>query len=286
MLLKEEILWTEPVKSNPCCTEWKALADCDVFDDLKENVSTNLFNLDVALHGGIAPEVYALVGRNFDERHALFIHLAEQFAQNDYHVIYLTCNDSPQSIMNKLLLRCDYKLYRNESSTVPFILQQLESSPEKQSLFLKQLYRISQKIIVETQPSINLLELEERISKLSEISKVVLLLDDQQFCPIELIDYEYYGNKLNSLREIAQRFKVPIISNVTLPKEEYWALKEGFPTKVGIENYADTIILFEKSQPANTPYVLNIKILSKTLYIKEQFVSLTYHPLHCYFQDA
>lgn len=274
------------MQSNPNCSGWTSLADYDVFGGLNEKVATNLCNLDVALLGGIAPEVYALVGRNFDERHALLIHLAEQFALSDYHVIYLTCNDSPQSIMNKLLLRCDYKLYRNESSTVPMILQQLESSPEKQSLFLKQLYRISQKIIVENQPSINLLELKERISKLSEISKVVLLLDDQQFCPIEPIDYEYYGNKFNSLSEITQRFEVPVLSTVTLPKEEYRTLKEGFPTKVGIENYADTIFLFEKYQPTNTPYVVNVKILSKTLYIKEQFVSLTYHPSHCYFQDA
>lgn len=269
------------MQSNPNCSGWTSLADFDVFDGLNEKVPTNLCNLDVALLGGIAPEVYALVGRNFDERHALLIHLAEQFAHNDYHVIYLTCNDSPQNIMNKLLLRCDYKLYRNESSTIPTILQQLESSPKNQPLFLKQLYKIFQNIIVENQPSIILLE--ERISKLCENSKVVLLLDDQQFCPI---DYEYYSNKFNSLSEIAQQFKVPILSTVTLPKEEYGTLKEGFPTKVGIENYADTIFLFEKSRSTNTPYVLNVKILSKTLCIKEQFVSLTYHPTHCYFQDA
>jgi len=284
--LKEEILWTDPMQSNPNCSGWTSLADYYVFDGLNEKLPTNLCNLDVALLGGIAPEVYALVGRNFDERHALLIHLAEQFAHNDYHILYLTSNDSPQSIMNKLLLRCDYKLYRNESSTVPMILQQLQSSPEKQSLFLKQLYKISQKIMVKNQPFVNLSELEEIISKLSEISKVVLLLDEQPCCPIEPIDYEYYGNKFNSLSIIAQQFKVPVLSTVTLPKKEYGTLKEGFPTKVGIENYADTIFLFEKSKPINTPYVLNVKILSKTLCIKEQFVSLTYHPTHCYFQDA
>ncbi|WP_016994704.1 hypothetical protein [Lysinibacillus boronitolerans] len=255
------------------------------FTRLNNKVSSGLMNLDCALNGGISPELYVFVGKLYDERSALFLHVAEHFIQQGYHVIYYSFYDSLQSIHNKLLLRCDYKLNRNASSTVPTILQELESSPTKLAQFQQHLNLIANKLTVENKPFVKLNELEDLLSAIGKEGKVVVLLDERQLRPNTSIDIEYCCEHLTELQQIAQLYQVPIFSMSTLSKEDYGALQEGCLTSIGIETSADNIVLCEPTTPLSTPYVLNLKVFGKSVNPLKS-VPLTYHPSHYFFQDA
>lgn len=255
------------------------------FTRLNNKVTSGLMNLDSALNGGISPELYVFVGKLYDERSVLFLHVAEHFIQQGYQVIYYSFYDSLESIHNKLLLRCDYKFNRNASSTVPTILQELESSPTKLAQFQQHLNFIANKITVENRPFVKLNELEDLLSAIGKEGKVVVLLDERQLRPTADFDNEYNRSHLAQLKQIAQTYHVPIFANSTLSKDDYGALQTGCLTTIDIENYVDNIVLIEPTTPLSMPYVLNLKVFGKSINPLKS-VPLTYHPAHYYFQDA
>lgn len=252
---------------------------------LTNKLSSGLTNIDNALQGGFSPEFYAFVGRLGDARYALFTHFIEQFIREGYQIIYYSFYESIQSIQNKLLMRHDYKLNRDATSTIPSILHQLESFPKKLALFQQYANTISHNLYVENMPFVKMDDLKRTLSAIAKEGKVVVLLDERQLRPTELIDHEYFCSHLNELKEIAHSYHVPILANVTLSKEDYDALQEGFLTEVGIENVIDNLILFEKAPLLLTPYMLNLTVMSKSM-AQRKPVQLTYHPSHFYFQDA
>lgn len=261
----------------------------DIYEELnaclKNKLSTGLTNVDNALQGGFSPELYVFVGRLGDARYALFIHLIEQFIREGYHIIYYSFYESIQSIHNKLLMRHDYKLHRDATSTIPSIVHQLESSPHQLELFQKYVNKIFHNLHVKNTPFVKITNLKETLSSIAKEKKVVVLIDERQLHPLELIDYEYCRSHLNELKEIAQSFNVPILSNVMLSKEDHFALQEGFLTEVGIENVVDNLITFEQTPASLTPYTMNLTVMSKSL-VQMKPVPLTYHSSHYYFQDA
>ncbi|MFJ7368275.1 hypothetical protein ACIQVU_02325 [Lysinibacillus sp. NPDC098008] len=261
----------------------------DMYEELtvcaKNKLSTGLTNFDSGLQGGFSPELYIFVGRLYDERYALFTHLIEQFAREGYQILYYSFYESIQSIQNKFLMRHDYKFHRDATSTIPSIVHQLESSPHQLALFQQYVNKIFHNLHVENTPFVKTTNLKETLSAIAKEDKVVVLLDERQLRPLELMDYEYCRSHLNELKEIAHSFNVPILSNVMLSKEDHFALQEGFLTEVGIENVVDNFIIFEQTPVLLTPYTVNLTVMSKSM-AQSKPVPLTYHSSHYYFQDA
>lgn len=252
---------------------------------LTNKLSSGLTNLDNALQGGFSPELYAFVGRLGDARYALFTHFIEQFIREGYHIIYYSFYESIQSIHNKLLMRHDYKFHRDATSTIPSIVHQLESSPHQLALFQQYVNKIFHNLHVKNTPFVKITNLKETLSSIAKEGKVVVLIDERQLRPNELIDHEYFCSHLNELKEIAHSYHVPILANVTLLKEDHDALQQGFLTEVGIENVVDNLIIFEPTPALITPYTMNLSVMSKSM-AQRKPVQLTYHPSHYYFQDA
>lgn len=262
------------------------------YDNLQEWIAltvdklpTGLNNLDLPLSGGFSPELYAFIGRLYDERYALFTHLIAQFAREGYQILYYSFYESIQSIQNKLLMRHDYKLNRDATSTIPSILHQLESSPKGLVLFQQHINTISHNLYVENKHFVKTDELKQTLSAIAKEGKVVVLLDERQLRPTELMDHQYCRSHLNELKEIARSYHVPILANVMLSKEDHEALQQGFLTNVGIENVVDNLIIFEQTPVLLTPYTVNVTVMSKSL-AQRKPVPLCYHPTQYYFQDA
>lgn len=257
----------------------------------EQKVSTGLSNLDVALGGGISPQLYCLIGRMSDERNPFLSFMAEHLASNGYTVLYFTNHDTENTLLQQILARHDYKRYRDQSPYLPDIINKISSSHRTLQEYQASLYPILTTIQVETCTYIDAEVVEEKISSYKKMNSKVAILIDEQELPIQHSKIERISERiyLKNINKIAIQYEVPIIMNVTLAKGDFERITAGFRTTLEIETIVDNIILFTKPEPIHAtlnPFVLKLVIRSKSSPYHSQMAHLTYHPTHFYFQDA
>lgn len=261
----------------------------------EQKVSAGLSNLDVALSGGFSPQLHALIGRMGDERNAFLSFMAEHLASNGYNVLYYTSNDTANSILQKILVRHNYKLHREQAPSLSAVISKITSSSRTLQEYQTSLYPILTNIYVETCNYVDTDLLVDMIKSCKKTNpKVAILLDEEERpiyqCIIDRIRDQIH---LRAINKIANEYEVPIFMNVTLAKGDFERITAGFRTTIEIETNVDNIILFSNHVSPNetfhstfNPYVIKLIIRSNTSPYKTQITHLTYHPAHFYFQDA
>ncbi|MFD1203630.1 hypothetical protein ACFQ38_00565 [Sporosarcina contaminans] len=263
----------------------------------EQKVSAGLSNLDVALSGGFSPQLHALIGRMGDERNAFLSFMAEHLALNGYKVLYYTSHDTANSILQKILVRHDYKLHREQAPSLSAIISKISSSSRTLQEYQTSLYPILTNIHVETNNCVDTDLLVDMIKSFKRTnSKVVILLDEEEPPIYQRTIYRIRDQiHIRTINKIANEYEVPILMNVTLAKGDFERITAGFRTTIEIETNVDNIILFSNHLSPNNnetlhstlnPYVIKLIIRSNTSPYKTQITHLTYHPTHFYFQDA
>lgn len=258
----------------------------------EQKAISGLSNLDFALNGGFSPQLYSLIGRMGDERNAFLSYLAEHFASNGYRVLYFTNNDTENSILQMILARHDYKLYRDKSPHITAIINSMYSSPHLLQEYQSNLYPILTKVYVENCRYSDTDLLVERITSYKRTNQKVAILIDEKVPSFYQTDVDRIGYQqhLRTINEIAEEYETPILMNVTLTKGDFERITAGFSTAAEIEANVDNLILFSKHQSADqstiNPYLMELIICSNKSPYPTQIAHLTYHPTHFYFQDA
>lgn len=252
---------------------------------------TGLDNLDFALNGGISPELYAVIGKIGDERRAFFSYLAEQFASNGYDVLYISHYDTANTILQKLVARHDYKLYRDRSPHIPAIINKLSSSPHILQEYQSNLFPVLTKIHVGSARYADTDLLVESITSFKRTNKKVAVLLDEKVPSYYQgkVDRVGYQQHLRTINKIAKIYETPILMNVTLTKDDYEKINAGFSTAAEVEANVDNLILFSHHDQLHStinPYELKLIVRSNSSPNKTQITHLTYHQTHFYFQDA
>ena len=264
-------------------------------EQYEAKVTTGLFNLDFALNGGISPELYALIGKIGDERSAFFSYLAEQFASNGYEVVYFSHYDSANSILQKIVTRHDYKIYKDKSPHIPAIINKLSSYPLLLQEFQSTLYPILTKIHIESCRYVDTDLLVERITSYKKTNQKIAILIDEKVMSFyqSKVNRIGYQQHLKTINVIAKEYLTPIVMSVILAKGDFERITAGFRTTAEIEANVDNLILFSKHQSADNelhstiyPYLLELVIRSNLSPYPTQIAHLTYHHTHFYFQDA
>lgn len=264
----------------------------ETIEQYEAKVPMGLTNLDIALNGGLSSELYAVIGKIGDERSAFFSYLAEQFALNDYDVLYISHNDTANSILQKIVARHDYKLYRDKSPHITAIINKLSSSPHLLQEYQSNLYPILTKIYVEncrySDPDL----LVERLTLYKRTDQKVAVLIDEKVPSFYQSDVDRIGYQqhLRTINKIAREYETPILMNVTLTKDDFERITAGFSTAAEIEANVNNLILFSKHPSADqstiNPYLMELIIRNNKSPYPTQIAHLTYHPTHFYFQDA
>lgn len=290
--MTNESLLQELYFSNNDLIPLESYFESEYFDDVNQRLtnklSTNLLNLDGALDGGISSELYVLAGAEYSPRHAMLIHLAERFAKTGYIVLYFSMFSSLESIMQKFIMRCDFKLHRDPSTKFSSIIETLQNSNKLKSMFNQKLNEILPQIFVSNFKN-SRENVEQMIYDSRKLGKVAVLIDEYQTVPINELDYKYYRSKFMMFKLYSQIYEVPIIMMENLPRDTYSNLWDGYPTLGAFENFGDNILLFgeeKKTLSINAPNIVEIKHINKTSFIDARSTSLIYYPNHYYFQDA
>lgn len=242
----------------------------EAIEQYEVKVPMGLTNLDIALDGGISPELYALIGKIGDERSAFFSYLAEQFALNGYDILYISHNDTANSILQKVVARHDYKLYRDKSPHIPTIINKLSSSPHILQEYQSNLYPILTKIHVESCRYVDTDLLVERITSYKKTNQKIAILIDEKVPSFyqsnldRIVDQQH----LRKINKIAREHDTPILMNLTLNKVDFDRITAGFSTAAEIEANVDNLILFSKHPSADqstiNPYLMELIIRSNS----------------------
>ena len=94
-------------------------------------------------------------------------------------------------------MRHDYKLNRDATSTIPSILHQSESSTHQLALFQQHVNKISHNLYVENKHFVKMNDFKQTLSAIAKEGKVVVLLDERQLLPIEIIVVAESGENAN-----------------------------------------------------------------------------------------
>ncbi|MFH5781518.1 hypothetical protein [Heyndrickxia oleronia] len=146
----------------------------------EKKVSAGLSNLDVALSGGFSPQLHALIGRMGDERNAFLSFMAEHLALNGYKVLYYTSHDTENSILQKILVRHDYKQHRDQSPSISAIISKISSSPQTLQQYQTSLFPILSNIYVETWNYVDTDLLVDMINSYKKTNQKVAVLIDEK----------------------------------------------------------------------------------------------------------
>lgn len=267
----------------------------EVTERYEVKIPTGLSNLDFVLNGGISSELYTVIGKIGDERSAFFSYLAEQFALNGYAGLYISHNDTANSILQKIVARHDYKLYRDKSPHITTIINKLSSSPHLLQEYQSNLYPILTKIYVENCRYLDTELMVERITAYKKTNQKVVVLIDEKVPSFYQSDVDRIGYQqhLRTINKIAREYETPILMNVTLTKGDFERITAGFSTAAEIEANVDNLILFSKHSSADNelqstinPYLMELIIRSNLSPYPTQIAHLIYHPNYFYFQDA
>lgn len=99
-------------------------------ETIKSTRRTGLVNLDTTLSDGFSAKFYVLIGKIGDERNAFLIHLAEYFVLKGENALYFSHYETEKSVLQKIITRCDYKLFRDTTSQLPAIINKLALSTD------------------------------------------------------------------------------------------------------------------------------------------------------------
>ena len=239
----------------------------------KQTVSTGLPNLDVALNGGWSPGLHVIAGIPQSGKRSLLVHMAEEFAKQEYVVIIITSKESPSSILQRIMARTTFK--NNPSNAIP--LSQIPILLPNNPLLLKQLTNqiaptVKYLSVVQTN-NLDFQSLEERLRQQKSVhDKSIILLNMHELSSWET-DKEKLIEKFTSLHRISKKLQIIMIATFDLNQNHHENLANGHLTFAGIERHVDTFLFLNSpiDKPADiTPNPHNNRLVS--LQIQKNFI--------------
>lgn len=226
-----------------------------LIEENKQTVSTGLPNLDVALNGGWSPGLHVIAGTPQSGKRSLFVHMAEEFAKQEYAVIIITSKESPSSILQRIMARTTFK--NNPSNAIP--LSKIPTHLPNNPLLLKQLTNqiaptVKYLSVLQTD-NLDFQSLEERLRQQKAVhDKSIVLLDMHELSTWET-DKEKLIGKFTSLHRIANNLQIIMIATFDLNQSHHENLANGHLTLAGIERNVDTFLFLNSptDKPADIP---------------------------------